>query len=106
MYVCTSDYAACALWLVLVKTDSLGAQIEEKMWAQRRRGSDATSASRPISALGSPYMRDDDHLDGMHIGSFKLPPVMEPEEGHAAPVPPPQERWTMAPIHGTYARAA
>ncbi|KZT73977.1 AMP deaminase [Daedalea quercina L-15889] len=73
--------------------------IEEKMWAQRRRGSDATSASRPVSALGSPHIRDEAHVDSTHVGSFKLPPVMEPKKEHPAFAPPSQEHWTMAPVH-------
>jgi len=65
--------------------------IEEKLWAQRR-GSDAATASRPVSALGSPHMRAD--ADGPpYVGSFKLTAITEPAGQSSQPA---EEQPTMA----------
>ncbi|KZT11831.1 AMP deaminase [Laetiporus sulphureus 93-53] len=75
--------------------------IEEKMWAHRR-GSDAGTASRPISALNSPHLRPDAHVHpelAAQLGSLKLS-VPEPN-GSIAREGTPQEQWLMAQIHAS-----
>ncbi|PCH40282.1 AMP deaminase [Wolfiporia cocos MD-104 SS10] len=53
--------------------------IEEKMWAHRR-GSDAATASRPVSALGSPHIHADPHAEGpaSYTSNYKLSTIPEP----------------------------
>ncbi|OBZ71180.1 AMP deaminase [Grifola frondosa] len=53
--------------------------IEEKLLAHRR-GSDATSASRPVSALNSPHLAAQPPADSgsAFVGSFKLSAIHEP----------------------------
>ncbi|CCM04943.1 uncharacterized protein FIBRA_07140 [Fibroporia radiculosa] len=72
--------------------------IEEKRWAHRR-GSDAATASRPVSALGSPRLPAEAHLDSgsSYVGNFKLTAIHEPSR----PVSdgPSENRWATAQIY-------
>ena len=64
-------------------------QIEEKRFAHRR-GSDSTSASRPVSSiLNSPHLAFTQPSDTLSdagasvAGSFKLPSIMDRSPSHA-----------------------
>lgn len=73
--------------------------IEEKLWAHRR-GSDAATTSRPVSALGSPHMRADAHADGpsSFVGSFKLSAISEPP-AQAVPGSSAEAHRIAGPLH-------
>ncbi|KAI0917417.1 hypothetical protein AcW1_007385 [Taiwanofungus camphoratus] len=75
--------------------------IEEKKWAHRR-GSDATTASRPVSALNSPHMGANIHPDGASslVSSLKLSAIHEPaaSNGESTSSVPIEHKWMVGGI--------